>query len=130
MLEIPEQCPQPRERLLDHGAPLPFALHAQDPGITAIAEDREDLPDVRGIHAVTKGAMADSDSRLLAPDGVGQRLADILHMNVINLVLELPAERDGVLAGDEAVAGIEVEPRNGESANASIFVSSSGRVVK
>ena len=43
------------------------------------------------------------------PRRLGQGLADVLHVHVIDTVLELLAERDGVLAGDEAVAGIEVE---------------------
>ena len=81
-LQLGKRLPQPAERTLDHRAALPLAFHAQHAVVAVVAEHRQHAADVLGVDPVADRALADRDARLVAADGRGQRLADVLHVDV------------------------------------------------
>jgi hypothetical protein len=54
---------EPGERLLDHGADLGLAFHAEQTVIAVVAEELQALADVVGVDAVADGTVTDRDAR-------------------------------------------------------------------
>ena len=112
-LQLRQHAAQPGQRPLDHRAALAFALHAQHAVVAVVAQQGEALLDVLGVDAVAQRAVAHGDAGLLAARGRGQRLGNVLDVDVAHPVDEPRQERHRVLAGDERVARVHVHPQVG-----------------
>ena len=94
------------------GPPWPSHSRLSTPSKPAPLELAQDLADVVGVDAARRPAtwlMRDA-GRAAARRG-RQGLRDVLDVHVLDLVEEALGELDRVVAGDERVAGVEVEPQ-------------------
>ena len=115
-----EDSPQERHALADVVVG-PVTLDREDAVPLGLAEVGDALLDVLGVDPAADGDFAARDAGLLAADRRRQARADVLDVGVGKVLAEPLEVLQRVEAGDERVAGVEVEAevvrsRNGQTA--------------
>ena len=66
--------------------------------------------DVGSVDSLPNGHHRGGDTGLLASHRISQTLAHILHVQVVNVLAYAFKEGERVVAGDESVASVEIDP--------------------
>ena len=86
--EICEGLAEPLERLSEHRSALTFAFDREVSGIAGFMQQGDAALDVGSIDPITHGTMREGDAGLTAACDGGERFADILDVDVCDLVAE------------------------------------------